>query len=393
MPRGRSAFVSQSFASAQERTGPRVKNSVIIEPTRCTQAVDAALARWRRASPASSRAPRRFELRVERVVEALERGQRRAHGDRVPAQRAGLVDGAERRHLLHDGAPAAVRRERHARRRRSCRGTSCPAVSAGALLHAAARDAAAGHHLVEDRDGAVLRGRASTIASRKPGSGGTTPMLPTTGSTMTAAISLPRAAKRARRAADVVERAASRCWQPCAAGTPAESGTPNVARAAARLDEQEVRVAVVAALELHDDVAPGEAARDAQRRSSSPRCRSTRRASSRSTGRARRSSRRSAPRAPWARRSSCPRAAASRTALDDRGVRVPEDHRAPRADVVDVLGAVGAVEVRALGARHEHGRAADGAEGAHGAVHAAGMTRAARSNRAREVGSLIGGAS
>ena len=37
-----------------------------------------------------------------------------------------------------------------------------------------------------------------------------------------------------------------------------------MAAPAARLHEQEVGVAVVAPLELHDDVAPGEAARDAR---------------------------------------------------------------------------------------------------------------------------------
>ena len=90
------------------------------------------------------------------------------------------------------------------------------------------------------------------IASRKPGSGGTQPMLPTTGSTMTAAISLPRAAKSACERGDVVVRERERAFARSRAGTPAESGTPNVASAAAGLHEQEVGVAVVAALELHD---------------------------------------------------------------------------------------------------------------------------------------------
>ncbi len=42
--------------------------------------------------------------------------------------------------------------------------------------------------------------QTSISASRKPGSGGTSPMLPTTGSTMTAAMLAPRASKSARSA-------------------------------------------------------------------------------------------------------------------------------------------------------------------------------------------------
>ena len=44
-----------------------------------------------------------------------------------------------------------------------------------------------------------------------------------------------------------------------------------------------------------------------------------------------------------------PRAAACAHRLDHRRVRVPEDHRAPGADVVDVRAAVGVPEPRALG--------------------------------------------
>jgi len=66
------------------------------------------------------------------------------------------------------------------------------------------------------------------MASRNPGCGGTHPMLPTTGSTMTAAISLPCFRKSVRSAStSLYARVAVLPAMP--AGTPAESGTPSVA--------------------------------------------------------------------------------------------------------------------------------------------------------------------
>jgi hypothetical protein len=53
-------------------------------------------------------------------------------------------------------------------------------------------------------------------------------------------------------------------------------------------------------------------------------------------------------------------------------VRVPEDRRAPRADVIDVLRLVLVPEVRALRARDERRLAADRAKRTHRAVHSAG---------------------
>ena len=106
---------------------------------------------------------------------------------------------------------------------------------------------------------------SATSASRNPGSGGTTPMLPTTGSTMTAAISPPRSAKSARSAATslygsvIVDFAIG-------AGHARRVGDAERQRARPGLHEQEVGVAVVAALELQDRRAPGEAARHADRR-------------------------------------------------------------------------------------------------------------------------------
>ena len=88
--------------------------------------------------------------------EALERREARRHRDRIAGQRARLVDGPERRDAFHDVAPAAECADRHAAaddlaERREVR------LDAVALLCAAERDAEAGHHLVEDQHGAVLR--------------------------------------------------------------------------------------------------------------------------------------------------------------------------------------------------------------------------------------------
>ena len=151
----RSASVSLAAASAQERTGPSRKKSVIIEPTRCTRRGHARPAAAARARPSSSWAPSALELRVELGHEVRDRREARGDGDRVPAQRAGLVDGAERRDDAHDVVAPAVGRERHAAADDLAE-RGHVGHEAEALLRAAAREAAAGHHLVEDRDGAVL---------------------------------------------------------------------------------------------------------------------------------------------------------------------------------------------------------------------------------------------
>ena len=59
----------------------------------------------------------------------------------------------------------------------------------------------------------------------------------------------------------------------------------------------------------------------------------------------------------------------------DPRVRVAQDQRPPRTDVVDVLASVGIVDARALAALDERRHAAHGSKGPHGAVHAAGQQR------------------
>ena len=139
-----------------------------------------------------------LEAGVERGAEVRERRERGADGDRIAAERAGLVDGAERGELLHDGALAAVDGQRE-----SASDDLAEAGQVGSeprpLLHSAPSDAAAGHYLVEDGDGSVRPAERDDLLE-EAGDGGTTPMFPTTGSTITAATERPRSAKRVRSA-------------------------------------------------------------------------------------------------------------------------------------------------------------------------------------------------
>ncbi len=98
-------------------------------------------------------------------------------------------------------------------------------------------------------------------------------MLPATGSTMTAAISLAVALEQRLDAGDVVEAGDQRLLR-VGRGHARAVGQAERRDAGAGLDEQAVGVAVVAALELDDLVAAGEGAGQAQRATSSPRCRS-----------------------------------------------------------------------------------------------------------------------
>ena len=83
-------------------------------------------------------------------------------------------------------------------------------------------------------------------------------MFAATGSTMTAAIVSPCSAKTFPSASTSLKGTVS-VSRAAPSVTPGEPGIPNVAAAPRTLREQRVRVPVVAALELHDEIAPGEA--------------------------------------------------------------------------------------------------------------------------------------
>ena len=184
----------------------------------------------------------------------------------------------------------------------------------------------------------------------------------------------PRTASRSLYGSTIVSPA-------CAPVTPGVSGSPRVATPGAGGGQQRVHVAVVAAGELHHLGAAGEAAGQPDRRH--------RRLGA---GRhqphlldrldpGRRSPRRARPRPRSACRRRCRAPTARLDGRDHLGVRVPEDHRPPRADQVDVLAAVGVGQVRAGAGHHEPGRAAHGAERPHRRVHPARRHQPPRGRR------------
>ena len=141
-------------------------------------------------------------------------------------------------------------------------------------------------------------------------------------------------------------------------------------RARARLDQQAVSVAVIAAFELHDLRPPRVTARESQRghrrlgagahqphqlerwEQTAQRLRDLDLAFSR------RAERQSVK-------------CGLLHSAHGIGMRVPEDRRAPRPDVVDVALAVRVPQVRAFATDEEARRAADRAKGAHGRIDAA----------------------
>ena len=86
----------------------------------------------------------------------------------------------------------------------------------------------------------------------------TRPMLPTTGSRMTPAIWSPCARRRRRRPSTSLKRRTA--CRPCSLRHAGAVGHAERRGAGAGRDEQAIDVAVVAAGELDDDVAAGEAA-------------------------------------------------------------------------------------------------------------------------------------
>ena len=205
-------------------------------------------------------------------------------------------------------------------------------------------------------------------ASRNPASGGTTPMFAATGSTITAAISPPRAPNASRTASTSLNGAES-VSRAAPSVTPGEPGMPKVATPEpAPFASRRVRVAVVAALELQDEVAAGESAGEPDR-------------AHRRLGPARdepdhlhrRHGRDDALgeldlRSPSARRT-WSRLGCRSCRFHDLGPRVAEQQRAPRLHEVDVAAAVRIDDVRALAPDREPRDAADRPERAHRRVH------------------------
>jgi hypothetical protein len=303
-----------------------------------------------------------------RIGKFFQRRDARGHRERVAAQGAGLIHGAERREAVHDVAPPAERTDGQAAaddfaERREV------GPDAEALLRAAGREAEAGHHLVEDQHRLLLcrdlpeqfqvarSWQIQARVARHRLDDDRRDFAPVRGEARFQCLHVvvgqhERVLGEVRRHARAV-------------------GVAEGQRAGAGLHQQAVRVAVVAAVELDELVALREAAREADgaharlgagvahphfvhaghERLDEPRHRDLERV----------------------------RDAETRAVVggglhggDDLRMRVPEDGRPPGADVVNQLVAVHRGHPRALGGLHEERLSAHGAEGAHGRVHPAG---------------------
>ena len=137
-------------------TGRSVKNQVNIEPTRLV--VSGTPFSWAmRATPLGDELGGLFESVVDVflvVDEVAEGGDPGGHGERVAAERSGLIDGAERGEQLHDVGASAEGSAGQASADDLAEGGDV-GRDAVELLGAAEGDAEAGHHLVEDQERAV----------------------------------------------------------------------------------------------------------------------------------------------------------------------------------------------------------------------------------------------
>ena len=217
---------SASKASSALVGAPSRKKTVRSEPTRVIPTATPAVAAASR-SPTSRRAPVASRASYRSGAEQPEGGDAGGHRQRVPRERAGLVDGPDGRDEVHEVGPAAVGADRHpaADDLAEDRQVGADAVAA---LGAAGADPEPGDHLVEDRAARRPRRSARGAARRKPAAGGITPALATTGSTMTAAIRPGWAANAASTAAGSLKGTTIVAAAVCA-GTPALPGMASVA--------------------------------------------------------------------------------------------------------------------------------------------------------------------
>ena len=201
--------------------------------------------------------------------------------ERVAGHRACLVDRPRGRHALHQFAASAVRPDGQSPADDLAkRGQVGPDAD---TAPAPPRDRRGSPVMTSSKmSSAPSAEHRSRSPSRKPGRGATTPMLPTTGSTMSAAIRPGCAVKARAHAREIVEAGghgvARRRVRHAGAVRCAECGSTR-----SRLDEKTVAVPVIAPLELDDPGTSGDAARHAVRQPSSPRCPSSPCGPSRST--------------------------------------------------------------------------------------------------------------
>ena len=304
-----------------------------------------------------------------------QRGEAGRGGDRVPRQGAGLVDRALRGEVPHQVGAAAERGGGQATAHHLAEGHQVGAPALGRAVEAPLAELArpeAGHHLVADEQGSV--GRAG-LGEEGVEAGQRRDDAHVAGGGLGDEAGDPVAVlgERGRHGVPVVvgqHEGQGRGGRRDAGGAgQREGGQPR-----ARRGQQRVDVAVVAAGELHHDVATRDAAGQPDRGHGGLGARGDEpdlvdgRASDDLLGELDLGLGRGA----------VGRAARHRGGdrLLDLGVGVPEQHRAPRADQVDVLVAVDVGQPRAAGRADEPGRAAHGVERPDRGVHAPGGHRA-----------------
>ena len=244
----------------------RKKTENIVPAVWTTWGTDAA----RRASDAALRIVGRglVEAGVDLGRREAQGGEPGRRGDRVPRERAGLVDGPLGRQVRHDVGAAAEGRRREAAAHHLAEGHQVGSPALDRRRRGPSRPRAVARKPVITSSLMKSAPWARQVSARKalkPGIGGTTPMLPGAASVMRQAM---RGAVGGEGGLDGVavvvgqDDRLARGRGRDAAG----AGDGQRRDAGARLGEQRVDVAVVAAGELHDEVATGEAARQPDRR-------------------------------------------------------------------------------------------------------------------------------
>ena len=356
---GRVGVVLHAVAAEEDGQQPRHAHDVgTAEPAARADRV---------AQPVGKQLGRSRQARVGALVEQAQRREAGGDGERVPRQRAGLVDVAGGRDPLHQLAPPAVGRRGqpaadHLAHDRQVRD------HAAALLRPARRDAEAGDDLVEDQQRAGVVG-ALAQQLQEAGLRGDEPHVRRVG------LGDDRRQPVRARSRDERLRVVPRHHDRLLGGRLGHAGArrdPLRREAGAGVGEQAVDVAVIGAGELEDLVATRGCAREPQR--AHRRLRAGRR-------HPHHLDRRDAlhdlggERDLAGRRGAIARAERRRLLhrTHDLRVRVTVDQRTPRADVVDVAVAVHVDQLAALAARDEQRVSADRAHRAHGRVDAAGQ--------------------
>jgi len=325
--------------------------------------------------PVAETARSPLEPAVVRVVlEHAERRQSRGHGQRVSGQGSRLIHGTRRREQRHDVRPAAEGPHGHPPAD-DFPETGQVRPDSREVLEASEAQPEPRDHFVENQDDSPGLGDLPQTLE-KTGRGGDEPHVARAGLDNDAGQILPVLSHGGLCRGEIVE--GNRDGQFCQSFRDAgASGDAERRDAGARLDQQGVRMAVVAALELEDflaaGVSPGE-----------PDCAHGRLGPGADHpdklhgGEGARDpcghfhlgdSRGPVARSPFGR-------------LGDRAgngrMGMAQDHGAPGGHVVDVPVAVLVPDPRPRGLPDEEGRRPDGTEGPHGAVHAAGDQRPCR---------------